>query len=111
MQSAKDLITVIRDTARIIRNLFYIDIIHRDISIGNILYTCNKARDRIRGLLIDFDHAIDLQNSQRDNSCVGTVAFISVRVLVFSTSGTGNSCEQTYSDDLESLLYTFVTLV
>jgi hypothetical protein len=111
VQSAKELITVIRDVARIIRDLFRIDIIHRDISIGNILYTCSKARDRIKGLLIDFDHAIDLQNSQRENSCVGTVAFMSVPTLVSSASGTGNSYEQTYLDDLESLLYVFVTLV
>ena len=38
------------------------DILHRDVSVGNILINANKgAKEGDRGILIDLDHAVRLE--------------------------------------------------
>jgi Fungal protein kinase len=109
VKNPRELVTTIRDIVLAIRDLFQVDIVHRDISVGNILLLRDPGMDDVCGLLVDFDHATDLQNPRRDKSFPGTVPFMSIGSLVASSKGARH--EQTYLDDLESLLYVFVTLL
>ncbi|PIA12770.1 hypothetical protein COEREDRAFT_12218 [Coemansia reversa NRRL 1564] len=74
-------------------------ILHRDISEGNIL-VCREDGN-IHGMLIDFDHAIDIDDKgvARYSEQTGTLPFMSVNNLE------GNSNERTALDDWESMIY------
>ncbi|KAJ2717055.1 hypothetical protein H4R19_000222 [Coemansia spiralis] len=76
-------------------------ILHRDISLNNILVVYGPD-GAPRGLLIDFDYAIPLDNihTSRRPGRSGTLAYMSIGNL----EHTGQ--QQTALDDWESLLYT-----
>ncbi|KAJ2384004.1 hypothetical protein H4S02_005025, partial [Coemansia sp. RSA 2611] len=73
-------------------------ILHRDISLNNILAV--RRNGRLRGMLIDFDHGVDVaapRNQQRPGN-VGTGPFMSIANLE------GLDVPRTPVDDWESLL-------
>ncbi|KAJ1814102.1 hypothetical protein LPJ75_002913 [Coemansia sp. RSA 2598] len=75
-------------------------ILHRDISNNNIMFY--RTEDGMaKGLLIDFDHAIDLDQVSRNyhQQRSGTLPFMSVNNLE------NNDNERTALDDWESLIY------
>ncbi|KAJ2641580.1 hypothetical protein GGH99_008893, partial [Coemansia sp. RSA 1285] len=74
-------------------------ILHRDISTNNILFTGSGSR--IKGMLIDFDHAFceGDKNAVRRFERTGTLPFMSVNNLE------GEIKMHTVLDDWESLLY------
>ncbi|KAJ2494442.1 hypothetical protein GGI11_008845, partial [Coemansia sp. RSA 2049] len=74
-------------------------ILHRDISTNNILFTGSGSR--IKGVLIDFDHAFceGDKNAVRRFERTGTLPFMSVNNLE------GEIKMHTVLDDWESLLY------
>ncbi|KAJ2759090.1 hypothetical protein H4S06_002391 [Coemansia sp. BCRC 34490] len=74
-------------------------ILHRDISTNNILFTGSGSR--IKGMLIDFDHAFceSDKNAVRRFERTGTLPFMSVNNLE------GEIKMHTVLDDWESLLY------
>ncbi|KAJ1947134.1 hypothetical protein GGF37_000655 [Kickxella alabastrina] len=101
VESIPELIIVVADAMRAHRAIFkHCNILHRDISEGNILF--QRLEDgSVKGMLIDFDHAIDAgsMGSISDSSHVGTVAFMSINNLE------GNANPRTELDDWESIIY------
>ncbi|KAJ1719019.1 hypothetical protein LPJ53_006140 [Coemansia erecta] len=96
------LIKVMSDVMRVHGRIRWdAEILHRDISTNNVLfYETDDGKD-VRGLLIDFDHAVDLSSSNYaphlDRS--GTLPFMSVNNLE------ANVELITGLDDWESALY------
>ncbi|KAJ2867863.1 hypothetical protein GGH94_000531 [Coemansia aciculifera] len=74
-------------------------ILHRDISLGNIL-AVKLADGRIQGMLIDFDHAIPLDDERNTKKPghVGTAPFMSIPNLE------GLDVQRTCVDDWEAAL-------
>ncbi|KAJ2557281.1 hypothetical protein EV175_001446, partial [Coemansia sp. RSA 1933] len=79
-------------------------LLHRDISVNNILvvrkFEGKSVRRPVKGLLIDFDHAISIdQQSSGYATRSGTLPFMSIHNLE------GHESQRTALDDWESLLY------
>ncbi|KAJ2559303.1 hypothetical protein EV175_000413 [Coemansia sp. RSA 1933] len=79
-------------------------LLHRDISVNNILvvrkFEGKSVRRPVKGLLIDFDHAISIdQQSSGYATRSGTLPFMSIHNLEAHAS------QRTALDDWESLLY------
>ncbi|KAJ2562030.1 hypothetical protein IW140_006490, partial [Coemansia sp. RSA 1813] len=74
-------------------------ILHRDISTINILFSGSGSK--IKGMLVDFDHAIceDDKDAVRHFERTGTLPFMSVNNLE------GGKLEHSLLDDWESLIY------
>ncbi|KAJ1718850.1 hypothetical protein LPJ53_006270, partial [Coemansia erecta] len=81
-------------------------ILHRDVSDNNILFYEPKDGDcTVRGLLIDFDHAIVREDDQLSDQHIersGTLPFMSVNNLA------GNYDWCTSLDDWESIIYLMI---
>ncbi|KAJ2784143.1 hypothetical protein GGI15_002344 [Coemansia interrupta] len=75
------------------------NILHRDISKCNVMFT-RRENGSVRGLLIDFDHAIENPCEWGEDSCiVGTGHYMSIRTLE------GSDIRRTTLDDWESMFY------
>ncbi|KAJ2720442.1 hypothetical protein GGI07_004587 [Coemansia sp. Benny D115] len=76
-------------------------ILHRDISCNNVLFYRTNKHPYVRGLLIDFDHAVDCSDKQRNRRLdrSGTLPFMSINNLA------GNFGWVSGLDDWESTLY------
>ncbi|KAJ1718319.1 hypothetical protein LPJ53_006578, partial [Coemansia erecta] len=76
-------------------------ILHRDMSMGNIMFTRNSDGTGLKGILIDFDHAINIGNVSDigHKERTGTGPFMSVNNLE------KNDNPRTRLDDCESVLY------
>ncbi|KAJ2656561.1 hypothetical protein IWW48_004979 [Coemansia sp. RSA 1200] len=79
-------------------------LLHRDISVNNILvvreFEGRSVRRPVKGLLIDYDHAISID--KEFSGCAtrsGTLPFMSIHNLM------GHDSKRTALDDWESLLY------
>ncbi|KAJ2497747.1 hypothetical protein GGI11_008101 [Coemansia sp. RSA 2049] len=79
-------------------------LLHRDISVNNILvvreFEGRSVRRPVKGLLIDYDHAISID--KESSGCAtrsGTLPFMSIHNLM------GHDSKRTALDDWESLLY------
>ena len=85
-------------------------ILHRDISINNIMITINReARpDRFYGFLIDLDLAIDVEATEPSGVIdrTGTWEFMSIEAI----DGKPDFIH-TYYHDLQSFLYVFIWIV
>lgn len=97
-RSSLELVTVLRDAIATHRALLQdARILHRDISDWNIIIS---ATDR-RGILIDFDAAIDLSEEGPDeDNLFGTKHYMAIGLLEGSVDN--------YRFDLESFLYVLV---
>ncbi|ORX71442.1 hypothetical protein DL89DRAFT_313708 [Linderina pennispora] len=100
VESVHELIVVLGDAMRchteVLRRC---NILHRDISNNNILVVREEGKQP-RGLLIDFDCAVDVNEHQAPNpENVGTFPYRSINNLF------GSNVERTELDDWESLLY------
>ncbi|KAJ2486270.1 hypothetical protein IWW37_005675 [Coemansia sp. RSA 2050] len=99
-ETVKEFVTVICDAMEchnaIVKRC---QILHRDISDNNILVV--RENGTVRGLLIDFDYAIDLSKEKKDarNEMAGTLPFMSLNNI------TNSSVKRTSLDDCESMLY------
>ncbi|KAJ1925276.1 hypothetical protein LPJ71_000232 [Coemansia sp. S17] len=98
-KSVAEFVTVVCDAMRC-HSAFVDDcnILHRDISDNNILVVWSEGV--ARGMLIDFDCAIDLKQKERDNlnRVTGTLPYMSINNLSES------DVERTSLDDWESML-------
>ncbi|KDR85790.1 hypothetical protein GALMADRAFT_234869 [Galerina marginata CBS 339.88] len=105
--SAQEVLYAFRDAIAGHRNLWNAKILHRDVSVNNILIGANPFDIGNRGLIIDLDMAIRID---RDKSLAGqdfrtgTRAFQSVNVLNSYSSET-STVPHDYLDDLESFFY------
>ncbi|KAK3181986.1 hypothetical protein K4F52_006725 [Lecanicillium sp. MT-2017a] len=98
-----ELLHILRDAIHAHRALLQdANILHRDISQGNIVIC--RAAERRRGVLIDLDNAIDLAAEQpRRGSMIGTTRFMAI--------GVQRRSRHTYRHDLESFLYLLLQVV
>jgi len=101
--SIHELLEALCDLVKALRSL-YLDgsIIHRDIAIKNVVITSRHSADSPKGLLIDFDQALDLDNVRAVEPTVGSDGFMAIGIL--------SGKPHTYRHDLESLLYVFLWL-
>ncbi|TQV93176.1 FunK1 protein kinase [Cordyceps javanica] len=98
-QSHVELLQVFRDAIKCHRSLYYdAEILHRDISPGNIIIVDHQDKDQPKGILIDLDSAINLDEaSEAGLGITGTRPFMAIGVL--------RKEPPTYRHDLESFLY------
>ncbi|KAJ2776091.1 hypothetical protein H4R18_005854 [Coemansia javaensis] len=106
VESVYELVIVIADAVRAHREvLAECDILHRDISENNIMFTRGEGNS-VCGVLVDFDSAAVVVNDPAAAAneaqrciCTGTVPFMSVNNLE------GSRAPRTAVDDMESVLY------
>lgn len=100
--SLLELLQVFRDAIKCHKSLYYdAEILHQDISPGNIIILDGHDEEKPKGILIDLDSAIQLAEiSETEPGITGTRPFIAIGVLK-------KECH-TYRHDLESFLYVFL---
>ncbi|KAJ2783206.1 hypothetical protein GGI15_002670, partial [Coemansia interrupta] len=99
LTSGHEVIIVIADAMRCHGAIYdATKILHRDMSMGNIMYTRNRDGTGLKGILIDFDHAIIVGNDSEigHKERTGTGPFMSVNNLE------KNDNPRTRLDDCES---------
>ncbi|KAF8956463.1 hypothetical protein BDZ97DRAFT_1851662 [Flammula alnicola] len=104
-ETPQDLLFAYRDAIAGHQNLLNIGILHRDVSINNILIAKSGSAPGNRGVLIDLDMAIRINVAERSVQAdfrTGTRAFQSLNVV--QSCGKTNMT-QDYLDDLESFYY------
>ncbi|KAJ1866234.1 hypothetical protein LPJ55_006024 [Coemansia sp. RSA 990] len=105
LRSVAELVVVISDALQAHKAVLdHCQILHRDISENNIMFT--RSGNNIHGMLIDFDNAVDA-NAARNRSgpvCTGTLPFMSVNNLRKA------KVARTAVDDMESVLYLLIWL-
>ncbi|KFY98843.1 hypothetical protein V500_01539 [Pseudogymnoascus sp. VKM F-4518 (FW-2643)] len=100
--SLLEFLQVFRDAIKCHKSLYYdAEILHQDISPGNIIILDSQDEEKPKGILIDLDSAIQLAEiSETEPGITGTRPFIAIGVLK-------KECH-TYRHDLESFLYVFL---
>jgi hypothetical protein len=99
-----ELLQVLRDAVKAHRSLFQDGIIlHRYMSVGNIIIVEPRREGDPRGMLIDFDVVVDLAFAPNPNivNVAGDRPFMAIGILK-------QRSPHRYRYDLESLLYTFL---
>ncbi|KAJ2079393.1 hypothetical protein H4R24_003808 [Coemansia sp. RSA 988] len=101
LRSEHDVVVVLADAmqshAEILRHA---GVLHRDVSLNNVMAVRSGAHGRLRGMLIDFDHAVDAAapRNTRTPGNVGTGPFMSIANLE------GLDVPRTAADDWEALV-------
>ncbi|KAI3597567.1 other 1 protein kinase [Moniliophthora roreri] len=102
-RTTKELVTALRDALQAHTEAYRKGILHRDISIGNILISENGG-----GLLIDWEFGKSIANPEvRVMARTGTWQFMSAHLL----SNTPGTVEHTLVDDLESFFHVLCYVV
>ena len=103
--SIKELLEACRDVVKAHRSLCYDGkILHRDISVNNIIITDAVHEGDPKGMLIDLDLAKDLEGGPSGaRHRTGTMEFMAIGVL--------EDNPHTYRHDLESLFYVFLWVI
>ncbi|KAF4609494.1 hypothetical protein D9613_012347 [Agrocybe pediades] len=102
----EEVLYALRDAIQGHKNLWDKGILHRDISVNNILIA-HSGKVQQRGTLIDLDMAISIDRTKNlaGTHRTGTYVFQSVSVLSKARPGFENRHPHDYLDDLESFLY------
>ncbi|KAH8118512.1 hypothetical protein DFH11DRAFT_1797273 [Phellopilus nigrolimitatus] len=104
--SLPELLTAIKDIIRAIQALHKRNILHRDVSLANIVLVSIAGQALRRGVLIDFDSAIDFSEDYEGlEDATGTVRFMARGILELLGLGWLNTERHAYYHDLESLFY------
>ncbi|KAJ2602275.1 hypothetical protein H4R99_002734 [Coemansia sp. RSA 1722] len=101
LDSILELIIIVADVMRAHHDILEnCKILHRDISNNNVMFS-RTEEGSVKGLLIDFDHAIGVEPGSRKchQQRSGTLPFMSVNNLE------NNGNKRTSLDDWESLIY------
>ncbi|CCU82701.1 serine/threonine-protein kinase Sgk2 [Blumeria hordei DH14] len=105
-RSALELIGRMSDAIKAHRSLVMdAKILHRDISVNNILLTGNKKTDKLGGVLIDLDLSTLIKDGtfqEKAQVMTGTMQFIALDILENSFATTGTVVTHSYRHDLES---------
>ncbi|KAI0072498.1 hypothetical protein K474DRAFT_1711527 [Panus rudis PR-1116 ss-1] len=85
--SCLELVQAMKDAIEGHRDAYKAGVLHRDISVGNILIVDNRAKMRTKkvGALIDFDNGISLKPDRlpvHDDQLSGTMPFVSAELLL-----------------------------
>ncbi|VCU41207.1 Bgt-20440 [Blumeria graminis f. sp. tritici] len=111
--TALDLLQGIRDAILAHQSLFKeARILHRDVSINNIILTDPAVNNGRYGLLIDLDLAIslnDVNSEQNRQTMTGTMEYIALGILQANIYETDKGYKHTYRHDLESFFYVLVS--
>lgn len=101
-ESVVEFLEACRDIVKALRSLYRNGkILHRDISIKNLIITAPRNEGDPKGMLIDFDLAFNLEKGPPPRGqCVGTPPFMAIGIMM------GNV--HTYRHDLESFFYVFL---
>ncbi|KAL7928908.1 hypothetical protein V8C35DRAFT_332049 [Trichoderma chlorosporum] len=101
--SIRELLEVLGDLVKALRSL-YVDgrMLHRDIAIKNLIINPQPSSGSSKGVLIDFDMALDLDKTRAVEPMVGSDGFMAIGIL--------SGKPHTYRHDLESLFYVFLWL-
>ncbi|EJD02666.1 uncharacterized protein FOMMEDRAFT_167854 [Fomitiporia mediterranea MF3/22] len=104
----KELLLAIKDVVKCVEDLLEKKVLHRDISLRNIILAKTDPKDptsRMRAYLIDFDYALDLENPTQtlaEGARTGTLPFMALEMLEEESS---NGVPHAYYHDLESIFY------
>ncbi|KAF3015141.1 hypothetical protein E8E15_002460 [Penicillium rubens] len=99
--SIPELLEVLRDLVKALQSLCVnARILHRDVAIKNLIITPQHSANSPRGVLLDFDFALDLDNVRPIEPMVGSDGFMAIGIL--------SGQRHTYRHDLESLFYVFL---
>ncbi|PVH80024.1 hypothetical protein DL98DRAFT_629814 [Cadophora sp. DSE1049] len=101
--SIPELLLILCDLVKAIKSL-HLDgrMLHRDIAIKNTIIPMQQSADSLKGVLIDFDQALDLDSVGSDQSMIGSDGYMAIGILPGK--------RHTYRHDLESLFYMFLWL-
>lgn len=103
-RSNLELLLALRDAIIGHRSLLRHGILHRDVSLANIMITLVPRRDGLKGFLIDLDLALrlDCTTDSTTHHRTGTMEFMAIGALYREA--------HTYRHDLESFFYVFLWL-
>ncbi|CAD6501077.1 BgTH12-06776 [Blumeria graminis f. sp. triticale] len=111
--SPLDLLCGLRDAIKGHRSLFLdARILHRDVSVNNIILTDPKTNDDCCGVLIDLDLAMSLDDPNAAASShilTGTMEFMALGILRANLTRTNAGIKHSYRHDLESFFYVLVS--
>ncbi|CAD6506528.1 BgTH12-07755 [Blumeria graminis f. sp. triticale] len=111
--TAVELICGLRDTIKGHQSLYMeTKILHRDISMNNIILTDPKRNDGCHGVLIDLDLAISLTDdncSESSKTLTGTMEFMAIGLLKEYTYPSNGKFTHTYRHDLESFIFVLIS--
>lgn len=102
--SNRELLLALHDAIKGHRSLFRHGILHRDISVNNVMITLGHRIDGFQGFLIDLDlaHRMDDNTDTTTHHRTGTMEFMAIGAL--------GAESHTYRHDLESFFYVFLWL-
>lgn len=99
--SIPKLLEALRDLIKALQSLYMkAKILHRDIAIKNLIINPQYSPDSPKGVLLDFNFALDLDNVRPIKPIVGSDGFMAICIL--------SGQRHTYRHDLESLFYVFL---
>ncbi|CAD6499013.1 BgTH12-04667 [Blumeria graminis f. sp. triticale] len=108
-----ELICGLRDAIKGHQSLYMeTKILHRDISMNNIILTDPKRNDGCHGVLIDLDLAISLTDddcSESSKTLTGTMEFMAIGLLKEYTYPSNGKFTHTYRHDLESFFFVLIS--
>lgn len=100
-KSIPELLEILRDLVKALQSLYVnARILHRDVAIKNLIITPQHSADSPKGVLLDFNFALDLDNVRPIEPMVGSDGFMAIGIL--------SGQRHTYRHDLESLFYVFL---
>ncbi|VCU40343.1 Bgt-51652 [Blumeria graminis f. sp. tritici] len=108
--SVREFVSGIRDAIIGLRNLHGKNIIHGDISSGNIILTGPDKDGKMKGILIDLDMSSLHENENEKNlprTITGTTMYMALELLRAIYQNKLN-LKQTYRHDLESCFYVLI---
>lgn len=99
--SIPELLEVLRDLIKALQSLYVnARVLHRDVAIKNLIITPQHNADSPKGVLLDFNAALDLDHVRPIEPMVGSDGFRAIGIL--------SGQRHTYRHDLESLFYVFL---
>ncbi|RMZ86345.1 hypothetical protein DV736_g6434, partial [Chaetothyriales sp. CBS 134916] len=109
--SVLELLRTLRDAIKAHQSLFKANILHRDISMNNIIITDPNEADRYSGMLIDMDMATRIgpdrvNEGSGAGQITGTLEFMAIEAL----RSMNRDIQHTYRHDLESFFYVFLSV-
>ncbi|CAD6500094.1 BgTH12-04197 [Blumeria graminis f. sp. triticale] len=108
--SILDFVAGIRDAIKGHEGLVGKEILHGDISEGNIILLKPSPANDLHGMLIDLDHSVRMKGNlalEERQSLTGTIKFMALERLEHARD-TGKSIGRTCRHDLESFFYVFI---
>lgn len=114
--SVGELLKAFRDVIKAHKSLFLNrKILHRDVSLNNIILTDPKQTGGLSGMLIDFDLAVSIcENGKNERTeeqvMTGTLEYIAMEILEGALRKDTAGIEHTYRHDLESFFYVFLSV-